>query len=286
MIQDIPPMDRLLRPSVSVLIGRGASAEESGIEAILEEIFPGKTWRLIVHEGRSSHEIVSIVRNERIHLAVLLLKGIEYSPLKQAVIGPASAPGLIRILRSVWNVPIVAIDDSFVEPGRDDEVLGWGADCFLRWPCEIRRIRDRIEAMTSVFYCHTRLDAAGLPECVKNQLRNWDGLGAVAFESFKKYGRVVIGIERDEANPGEAKLSAITCNPFGGWPDPMILQMVLSYEPECEILIRFDDDHGRVRTERLRAGPGGNIPKKAHKIGLLSDYLRSVKVRRVMAPFG
>jgi len=60
---------------------------------------------------------------------------------------------------------------------------------------------------------------------------------------------------------------------------------VLSYDPECEILIQFTDDHQQVRTERLRAGPGGNIPKKAHKIGLLSDYLRSVKVKRVLAPF-
>jgi hypothetical protein len=140
--------------------------------------------------------------------------------------------------------------------------------------------------MTSVFYSHNRLDTEEVPEHVKIQLRNWDGLGAVAFESFKKYGRVVMGIERDEADPRSAKLSAITCNPFGGWPDPKILQIVLSYDPECEILVRFTDDRGQVRTERLRTGPCGNIPKKAHKIGLLNDYLRSVKVKRVMAPFG
>jgi hypothetical protein len=285
MIQDIPSMEPLLRPAVSVLIGSGAAAEEHDIGDCLEEIFSEKQWRLIVHEAGTSHEIFSTVRNEGIHLAFLLLKGIEYSPLRQAVIGPTSALGLIRIIRSAWNVPIIAIDDSFVEPARGDEVLGWGADCFLRWPYEVRRIRDRIEAMTSVFYSHTPLDATGLPEHVKNQLQNWDGLGAVAFESFKKYGRVVIGIERDDADPGGAKLSAITCNPFGGWPDPKILQMVLSYNPECEILIQFTDDHEQVHTVRLRTGPAGNTPKKAHKIGLLSDYLRSVKVRRVMAPF-
>jgi hypothetical protein len=285
MIQDIPSMEPLLRPAVNVLVGSGAAAQEHDIGACLEEIFPEKRWRLIVNEAGTSHEIVATVRNGRIHLAFLCLKGIEYSPLKRGIIGPTSAPGLIRILRSAWNVPIVAIDDSFVEPARGDEVLGWGADCFLRWPYEIKRIRDRIEAMTSVFYCHTPLDATPLPEHVKNQLRNWDGLGAVAFESCKKYGRVVIGIERDDTGPGRARLSAITCNPFGGWPDPKILQMVLSYDPECEILIQFTDNDERVRTERLRTGPGGNTPKKAHKIGLLSDYLRSVKVIRVMAPF-
>ena len=285
MIQDIPPMDRLLRPAVSVLIGSGAEAEDQDIGAYLEEIFPEKNWRLIVHEACTSHEIFSTVSNERIHLAFLFLKSIAYSPLRQAVIGPTSAPGLIRILRLAWNVPIIAIDETFVEPGRGDEVLGWGADCFLRWPCDIRRIQDRVEAMTSVFYSHTRLEATRLPECVKNQLRNWDGLGAVAFECYKKYGRVVIGIERDEADSGRAKLSAITCNPFGGWPDPTILHMVLSYDPESEILIQFIDDSRHVRTERLRTGPGGNIPMKAHKIGLLSDYLQSIKVKRVMAPF-
>ncbi len=285
MIQNIPSMEPLLRPVVSVLIASGTAAEGRDIEACLEEIFPEKSWRLIVHEARTSHEIFSAVRNERIHLAFLLLKSIEYSPLRQTVIGPASAPGMIRILRSAWNVPIIAIDDSFVEPDRGNEVLGWGADCLLRRPCEVGRIQEQIEDMTSVFYSHARIDVTGLPEHVKNQLRNWDGLGAVAFESFRKYGRVVIGIECDKNDPAAAKLSAITCNPFGGWPDQKILQMVLSYDPECEILIRYTDHCGQVQTERLRAGPRGHIPKKAHKIGLLSDYLRSVKIKRVMAPF-
>jgi hypothetical protein len=286
MIQDIPPMDRLLRPAVSVLIGSGAADAGQDIGVCLEEIFPEKHWRLIVHEARTSHEIFSTVRDEHIHLVFLFLKSIEHIPLRQAIIGPASALGMIRILRSAWNVPIIAIDDSFAEPDRSAETLRCGADCILRWPCEVRQIRDRIEAMTSVFYSHRPLYVAGVPEHVKNQLLNWDGLGAVAFESFKKYGRVVIGIERDKAVPGGAKLTAITCNPFGGWPDPKILQMVLSYDPECEILIRFTDDGGRTRVERLRTGPGGHIPKKAHKIGLLCDYLRYVKVERVMAPVG
>jgi len=135
---------------------------------------------------------------------------MDCASLRRDVIGPASAFGMIRILRSAWNVPIIAIADSFVEPGRGDEALGCGADCALRWPCEIRRLKDEIEAMTTVFYSHTRLEAIGIPEPVINQLRNWDGLGAVAFESFKKNGRVVIGIEVDEASPGRVKLTAMT----------------------------------------------------------------------------
>jgi hypothetical protein len=286
MVQNIPPMDRLLRPAVNVLIGRGATPIEQELGACLEEIFPEQSWRLDVHEAATSQEIFSTVRSERIHLCILFLKSIDCAPTRKAVIGPASALGMIRILRLAWNVPIIAIDDSFVEPGRGDEALGCGADCFLRWPCEIRRFKDEIEAMTSVFYSHTRLEAIGIPEPVINHLRNWDGLGAVAFESFKKYGRVVIGIEVDEASPGRVKLTAMTCNPFGGWPDPEVSQMVRSYDPESEVVIRFTDHGGRVRTERLRAGPGGNIPKKAHKIGLISDTLGSVKIERTMAPLG
>ena len=225
MVQNIPPMDRLLRPAVNVLIGNGATPIDQDIGACLEEIFPERAWRLHVHEAETSHDIFSTVRNDRIHLCILFLKSMDCASLRRDVIGPASALGMIRILRSAWNVPIIAIDDSFVEPGRGDEALGCGADCFLRWPCEIRRLKDEIEAMTSVFYSHTRLEAIGIPEPVINHLRNWDGLGAVAFESFKKYGRVVIGIEVDEANPGRVKLTAMTCNPFGGWPDPEVSQM-------------------------------------------------------------
>jgi hypothetical protein len=286
MVQNIPPMDRLLRPAVNVLIGHGATPIEQEFGACLEEIFPEQSWRLDVHEAATSQEIFSTVRSERIHLCILFLKSIDCAPTRKAVIGPASPLGMIRILRLAWNVPIIAIDDSFVEPGRGDEALRCGADCFLRWPFEIRRLKDEIEAMTSVFYSHTRLAVIGIPEPVRNLLRNWDGLGAVAFESFKKYGRVVIGIESDEARPGRAKLTAMTCNPFGGWPDREISQGVLSYDPESEIVIRFTDNGGRVRTERLRTGPGGNIPKKAHKNGLLSNTLGSVKIKRTMAPLG
>jgi len=286
MIQNLPPMDRLLRPAVNVLIGNGVTPIEQDIGACLEEIFPESSWRLHVHEAATSHEIFSTIRNDRIHLCILLLKSMDCTPPKRVVIGPSSALGMIRILRSAWNVPIIAIDESFVESGRGDEALGCGADCILRWPCEIRCIKDEIQIMTSVFYSHTRLKAVGIPEPVRDQLRNWDGLGAVAFASFKKYGRVVIGIEVDEANPGRAKLTAMTCNPFGGWPDSEVSQMARSYDPETEIVIRFTDTGGRVRTERLRTGPGGNIPKKAHKIGLISDTLGSVKIERTMAPLG
>jgi hypothetical protein len=121
----------------------------------------------------------------------------------------------------------------------------------------------------------------------KSTLRNGDGLGAAAFERYRKCGQVVIGIEVDEAGPGRVKLTAMTCNSFGGWPDPEVSQRVLSCDPEREVVIRFTDNGGRVRTERLRAGPGvGNAPKKAHKIGLLGDTLRSVRIERNMAPFG
>ena len=141
--------------------------------------------------------------------------------------------------------------------------------------------------MTSVFYSRDRLEvAADVPDYVKNQLRKWDGIAAVAYESYRKFGRVVIGVEADEADPAGAKFTAITSNPFGGWPDRRIQQMALTYDPECEILVRFNDLGGRVRTERLRTGPEGNIPKKAHKIELLNDTLRAVKVERKMAPVG
>jgi hypothetical protein len=286
MFQNIPTLDRLLHPAVNILIGSGASPIDPTIGACLEEIFPERSWRLHVHEAATSHEIFAILRNERIHLCILMLKGMECASPGKAVIGPASAPGVIRILRSAWNIPVIAMDESSVEPGRGDEALVCGADCLLRWPCEIRRLRDEVEDMTSVYYSHTRLEAIGVPEPVRNQLRNWDGLGAVAFESYKKYGRVVIGIEVDEAGPGRVKLTAMTCNPFGGWPDPGVSQRVLSYDPEIEVVIRFTDNGGRVRTERLRAGPGGNTPKKAHKIGLLSDTLRSLRIERKMAPIG
>ncbi|HTZ40222.1 MAG TPA: hypothetical protein VMB77_08695 [Syntrophales bacterium] len=284
MIQNIPPMDRLLRPAVCVLLASGAAAAQKDITACLEKIFPEKHCRLIVHEARTPHEIFSTIRNERVHLMFLILHSMEYIAPKKAIIGPSSDAGMIRLLRSVWNVPLVTIARCSVECGREEEIVECGADHALRWPYEIMGLKDRIAAMTSVFYSRNRLDGAEIPEHVKNQLRNWDGLSAVAFESFKKYGRVVIGIESDEADPRRSKLSAITCNPFGGWPDPKILHMVLSYDPECEILIRFTDACGKVRTERLRTGPEGNIPRKAHKISLLNDYLRSVKVQRVMAP--
>lgn len=285
-MQGIPTMDRLLRPAVNVLIGRGALPIGQDVTACLEGMFPAGNWRLHVYEAATSHEIVSIVRGDRIHLVLLFPEGLRCESPRSSVIGPASALGLIRVLRSAWNLPIVAIDESCAEAGRGAEALAAGADCVLRQSCEIQRIREDIAAMTGPFYSHPRLDETDIPEAVAQQLRNWNGLGAAAFECYRRYGRVVIGLERAEDDSGGAKLVALTCNPFGGWPDPKTLRTVLSYDPESEVVIRFTDRAGRERTERLRTGPAGNIPKKAHKIGLLSNTLGSIRIERKMAPCG
>ncbi len=279
-------MDRLLRPAVNVLIGQGATAPGHDLAACLEEMFPESDWRLHVYDAAASHEIVSIVRSDRIHLIILLLKSIRCEPVRNSVIGPASALGMVRVLRSAWNLPIVAIDESFTDTGRGQQALDAGADCVLRRPWEIRQSRDEIAAMTGLFYSHPRLDTAGTPEHVMQQLRNWNSLAAAAFECYRRYGRVVVGIEREAGDPGGAKLTALTCNPFGGWPEEQTLRLVLSYDPECEIVIRFTDDADRERTVRVRTGPAGNIPKKAHKIGLLSNTLDSIKIERRMVPCG
>lgn len=287
MMQPLPPADGLLRPAVHVLVGTGAGPGETGIEECLREIFPETCWRLTLHEAVTARAAVSLMRSVRIHLAILLLDRVDCTPPQPRAVAPASPLGLLRILRSAWNIPVVAVAGSLVEAGRGEEVLACGADCVVRRTRELMGIRYRIEAMTSVFYSRNRLEvAADVPSYVKTQLLKWDGIAAVAFESFKKYGRVVIGVEADEADPGGAKFTAITANPFGGWPDRRIRQMALSYDPECEILVRFTDLAGRVCTERLRTGPEGNIPRKAHKIGLLNDTLRSVRVERKMAPVG
>ncbi len=287
MMQPLPPADNLLRPAVHVLIGSGAGPAEPELAACLQEIFPEPSWRLTLHEAVTAQAAVSLVRGVRMHLAVLLLDRVECSPPKRPAIAPASPLGLIRILRSAWNIPVVAVAGGLVECGRGDEVLACGADCVLRCARELRGIRYRIEAMTSVFYSRDRLEvAADVPAYVKKQLLKWDGIAAVAFESYKRYGRVVIGVEADEADPGGAKFTAISANPFGGWPDRRVQQLALAYDPECEILVRFTDRTGRVRTERLRTGPEGNVPKKAHKIGLLNDTLRNLRVERRMAPVG
>lgn len=287
MVQPIPPAEGLLRPSVHILVGSGPGPVEPEIGAFLEAVYPQTFWRLTVHEAVGPHAAVSLMKAVRVHLAILLLERLEGAPPPQGAIGPASAPGLVRILKAAWNVPVVAIAHSPVEPGRREEVLACGADCVLHTPRELWGIRYRVEAMTSVFYSRDRLETAPeVPAFVKNQLRRWDALAAVAYESFRKYGRVVIGIERDEADPGGAAFTAITCNPFGGWPDRRIQQMVLAYDPECEIVVRFTDLAGRVRTERLRTGPEGNLPRKAHKIGLLNDTLRTLRVGLKTAPVG
>ena len=286
-MQILPPADNLLRTAVHVLIGSGPGPSDPGIAECLREIFPDTCWRLTLHEAVTAHAAVSLVRSVPVHLAILLLDRVDCTPPDARAFAPASPLGLLRILRSAWNVPVVAVAGRLVEAGREKDVLESGADCVLRHARGLRSIRYRIEAMTSVFYSRNRLEiAADVPAYVKNQLRRWDSVAAVAFESFRRYGRVVMGIEADGADPGGAKFTAISANPFGGWPDRVTRQMALSYDPECEVLVRFTDLGGRVRTERLRTGPEGNTPRKAHKIGLLNDTLRVVRVERKMAPVG
>ncbi|NPV04528.1 MAG: hypothetical protein HPY67_07340 [Syntrophaceae bacterium] len=288
MFHPLLPTEGLLRPAVHVLVCSGPGPADPEIGSFLEAVYPETLWRLSIHEAVSTAAAVSLMQDVRVHLAILLTERLEVVPPPRGAIGPASALGLIRILKAAWNVPVVAVAGStVVDPGRREEILACGADCVVQRPRQLWDIRLRVEAMTSVFYSRDRLEVAPeVPVFVKNQLRRWDGIAAVAYECFRRYGRVVIGVEGDEADPGAASFTAITCNPFGGWPDRRVQQMVLCYDPECEIVVRFTDLTGRVRTERLRTGPEGNSPRKAHKIGLLNDTLRTLRVGRKTAPVG
>jgi len=287
MLQTLLPAEGLLRPAVHVLVGSGPGPAEPEIGAFLESVYPKTFWRLAVHEAVSASAAVSLMQDVRVHLAILLPERLEGAPPPRGAIGPASAAGLVRILKAAWNVPVVVIAGSTAGAGRREEIQAWGADCVVQRPRDLWDIRFRVEAMTSVFYSRDRLEAAPeVPVFVKNQLRRWDGIAAVAYECFRKYGRVVIGVEGVEADPDGASFTAITPNPFGGWPDRRVQQMVLCYDPEFEIVVRFTDLTGRVRTERLRTGPEGNSPRKAHKISLLNDTLRTLRVGRKTAPVG
>ncbi len=101
-----------------------------------------------------------------------------------------------------------------------------------------------------------------IPTCVENALNDWDALAFVAYDWYEKMGRLVVGIEQDETDPGRARLLAAVYDFQAGKPDSTTAKLLSEYDPNTEIIIQFIDKKSRVRTQRVRTAPGGRHPKR------------------------
>lgn len=97
---------------------------------------------------------------------------------------------------------------------------------------------------------------------VENALSEWDTLAFVAYDWYEKMGRLVVGIEQDETDPGGVRLLAVVYDFQAGKPDPETARLLTAYDPDTEIVIQFIDKKSRVRTQRLRTAPGARHPKR------------------------
>lgn len=101
-----------------------------------------------------------------------------------------------------------------------------------------------------------------LPDHVEIALENWEFLAFTAYDWFEKMGRLVVGIEEDDDNPGLPRLLAVTYDSSTGKTDPKTDELLAKYEPETEIIIQFADPAGGMRTQRLHTAEGARHPKR------------------------
>jgi len=107
-----------------------------------------------------------------------------------------------------------------------------------------------------------RAETSALPEHVGIALENWEPLAFTAYDWFEKMGRLVIGIEEDDDNPGLPRLLAVTYGSNSGKSDPKTDELLAKYDPEMEIIIQFADPEGGIRTQRLHTAEGARHPKR------------------------
>jgi len=100
-----------------------------------------------------------------------------------------------------------------------------------------------------------------IPYYVENVLNDWETLAFLAYDWYEKMGRLVVGIDQDDADPAGAKLIATVYEFYAGKPDPVTAKLLAGYDPDTEIIVQFIDKTKHIRTQRLRAGPRAH-PKK------------------------
>jgi len=105
-------------------------------------------------------------------------------------------------------------------------------------------------------------ESRAVPEYVEVALENWDFLAFTAYDWFEQYGRLVIGVDEDDENPGLPRLLAATYDSANGKPDATTAALLAGYDPETEIIIQFADPAGGFRTQRLRTAPDARHPKR------------------------
>ncbi len=101
-----------------------------------------------------------------------------------------------------------------------------------------------------------------IPYYVRNALNDWETLAFVAYDWYEKMGRILVGIDQDDADPAGAKLIAVLYEFEAGKPDPVTAKLLAEYDPDTEVIVQFIDKTKHIRTQRLRAGSGAQHPKK------------------------
>ena len=101
-----------------------------------------------------------------------------------------------------------------------------------------------------------------IPCYVENALNDWETLAFVAYDWYEKMGRLVVGIDQDEADRVGAKLMAVVYELHIKIILTGKAKLLAEYDPDTEIIIQFVDKTKHIRTQRLRDGSGAQHPKK------------------------
>jgi hypothetical protein len=116
------------------------------------------------------------------------------------------------------------------------------------------------------------METAISDEVFKTILReHWEQIACFAYDGYLKFGRGIVEIiktrDGDSYETMDFNIAYSTCD----LSDPYSARLMMDYDPEDEVIIRYEQENFKMRTILLKTPPGERNPQR---ISLLEEYIR------------
>ena len=100
---------------------------------------------------------------------------------------------------------------------------------------------------------------------------HWEQIACFAYDGYRNYGRGIVKIiktkDGDSYETMDFNIAYSTCD----LSDPDSARLMIDYDPEDEVIVRYEQENFKMRTILLETPPGERNPQR---ISLLEEFIR------------
>ena len=100
---------------------------------------------------------------------------------------------------------------------------------------------------------------------------HWEQIACFAYDGYRKYGRGIVEILKTRNGDRYETMDFNIAFSTSDLSDPYSAHLMMEYDPDDEVVVRYERRNFHMRTILLRTPPSERNPQR---ISLLEDYIR------------